>query len=246
MQIEKYFKKLNHMKFTKENAVESITAKFTDKAKGIDLKRTIDEAVSNGIAMIGENSEMELDAFVGFVEKNVSSALGLARHERSTFSTGLQEQLEELKKKLEGGVPPKPDEQETPIKSDDPVVQKMMEDMAEMKKKLEARETEESILEKRKQLVAKMGESIKDSDWIEAYLSEISITAETDVEAKAKDYVEFYNKTHTKGGKSTPKSTGDDEDDNSGVKSTVAAAAAFKKTLSANRGGATVTTNETK
>ena len=234
------------MKFTKEQAVESITAKFTDKAKGIDLKRTIDEAVSNGISMIGENSEMELDAFVGFIEKNVSSALGLARHERSTFSTDLQEQLAELKKKLEGGIPPKPDETKPPIKSDDPAIQKMLEDMAEMKKKIEAREAEESISEKRKQLVAKMGESIKDSDWIEAYLSEISITSETDVEAKAKDYVEFYNKTHTKGGKSTPKSTGDDDEENSNVKSTVAAAAAFKKTFSPNRGGVTVTSTETK
>lgn len=234
------------MKFTKEQAVESITAKFTDKAKGIDLKRTIDEAVGNGIAMIGENSEMELDAFVGFIEKNVSSALGLARHERSTFSTDLQEQLNELKKKLEGEIPPNPDEPQPPIKSVDPAIQKMLEDMAEMKRKLEAREMEESISEKRKQLVAKMGESIKDSDWIDAYLSEISITAETDVEAKAKDYVEFYNKTHTKGGKSTPKSTGDDEDEYSSVKSTVAAAAAFKKTLSPNRGGVTVTSTETK
>lgn len=234
------------MKFTAEQAVESITAKFTDKAKGIDLTRTIEEAVSNGIAMIGENSEMELDAFVGFIEKNVSSALGLARHERSTFSTDLQEQLNELKKKLEEGAPKKPDETKPTIKSDDPAIQKMLEEMEEMKRKIAARETEESISEKRKQLVAKMGESIKDSDWIEAYLSEISVTAETDVDAKAKDYVEFYNKTHTKGGKFTPKTTGDDDDEYSSVKSAVAAAAAFKKTFSPNRGDATATSTEQK
>lgn len=234
------------MRFTKEQAVESITAKFTDKAKGIDLKRTIDEAVSNGISMIGENSEMELDAFVGFIEKNVSSALGLARHERSTFSTDLQEQITELKKKLEGEITPKPEEQIKSIKSDDPAIQKMLDDMAEMKKKIEAREAEESISEKRKQLIAKMSESIKDSEWIDAYLSEISITSDTDVEAKAKDYVEFYNKTHTKGGKLTPKSAGNEDEENSAVKSTVAAAAAFKKSFSTNRGGMNVTSTETK
>jgi len=230
------------MKFTKEQAIESITSKFADKAKGIDLKRTIEEAVSNCMEMVGENSEMELDAFVGFVEKNVSSALGFAKHLKKTATESMQEQLAELQRKLDGKEPPKTDDDDKPIKTDDPALKAMQDEIAEMKKKLAAKDAEEAVTEKRKQLVAKMGESIKDKDWIEAYLSEISITAETDVEAKAKDYVAFYNKTHAKGGKVTPQSTGSDDDDNSNVKSTVAAAAALKRNMSGRRGPVESTT----
>jgi len=230
------------MKFTKEQAIESITSKFADKAKGIDLKRTIEEAVSNCMEMVGENSEMELDAFVGFVEKNVSSAIGFAKHLKKTATESMQEQLAELQRKLDGKEPPKTDDDDKPIKTDDPALKAMQDEIAEMKKKLAAKDAEEAVTEKRKQLVAKMGESIKDKDWIEAYLSEISITAETDVEAKAKDYVAFYNKTHAKGGKVTPQSTGNDDDDNSNVKSTVAAAAALKKNMSGRRGPVESTT----
>lgn len=225
------------MKFTKEEAIERIKAIFADKAKGIDLDRTITDAVSNGMEMVGENSEMELDAFAGFVEKNVSSALGLARHERSTFSTNLQEQIAELQRKLEGKPPTNADDKNPP-KSDDPAIQALMDEVRQMKAKLTAREAEATIAEKRNQLIAKMGESIKDKDWIEAYIAEISITADFDVEAKAKDYVAFYNKTQTRGGKITPKPTDNPEDSNTEVKKVIEDA----KAIMAQRQGVMGTT----
>lgn len=221
-----------HMgKFTKEQAVESITAKFADKAKGIDLVRTIDEAVSNGMAMIGENSEMELDAFTAFVEKNVSSALGLARHLKTTATSEIQQQLDALKLKLEGKETPKPKPDE--IKSDDPAIQAILDKMSQLEQKEQQREKEKAVSEKRSQLVAKMKESIKDEEWINSYLAEISITDQTDVDAKAKDYIAFYNRTQSKGGHITPKSTDGGGSEDSYVKSTVAAAAQFKKQTTA-------------
>lgn len=221
------------MKFEKSQAVENLTAKFTKKGEGIDLKRTIDEAVDNCIAMVGENSEMELDAFVGFAEKFVSSALGLARHENSNVATKMQQQLDELKAKLEGKEPPKQEPKPGEIKSNDPAVQAMLEKITAMEKKLETTEREKSVSEKRSALKSKMAESIKDNDWIDAFLAEINVTEETDVEAKAKDYVAFFNKTHSKGGKFTPKPAGENdvEGSDSYVKSTVAAAAKIKKTM---------------
>lgn len=232
------------MKFTKEQAVESITAKFADKAKGIDLARTIDEVVSNNMEMIGENSEMELDAFVAIAEKNVSTALGLARHLKTTTQSELQQQLDELKAKLEGKEPPKPTPKPNEIKSDDPAIQAMLEKITAMEKKLETTEREKSVSEKRSALKAKMSESIKDTEWIDAYLAEISVTEETDVEAKAKDFVNFYNKTHSKGGKLTPKPAGgEDEGEDSYVKSTVAAAAQIKKQMGGGPVHSTTTTN---
>ena len=229
------------MKFTKQQAIEALKAKVPAKDKELDLERTISEAVEYYLDFVGEESEMELNDFVEKVWKSVKSSIGLTHNENSKVAQKLKDQIAELQRKLDGKEPLKPDDDDD-SSSSDPNIKKMQERMAEMEKKLAARETEEAVAEKRKQLVAKMGESIKDKDWIEAYLSEISITAETDVEAKAKDYVAFYNKTHAGGGKVTPQSTGNDDDDNSNVKSTVAAAAALKKNMSGRRGPVESTT----
>lgn len=229
------------MKFTKEKAVESLTAKFADKAKGIDLVRTIDEAVSNGIEMIGENSEMELDAFVTIVEKNVSSALGLARHLKTNATTEMQQQLDALKLKLEGKTPTPPNPTEE-ISTNDPALKAILEKMTKLEEKLQEKDKEKAVAEKRSQLVAKMKESIKDEDWINSYLAEISITEETDVEAKAKDYIAFYNKTQSGGGKITPKKTGGEQDTDSEVKNTLAAAKAIMQQRQGIMGGSPVKT----
>jgi gas vesicle protein len=230
------------MKFTKEQAIEALKAKVPAKDKELDLERTITEAVDNCLAFVGEESEMELNDFVEKAWKSVKSSIGLAHNENSKVAQKLKDQIAELQRKIDGKEPPKTGDDDKPIKTDDPALKAMQDEIAEMKKKLAAKDAEEAVTKKRKQLVAKMGESIKDKDWIEAYLSEISITADTDVEAKAKDYVAFYNKTHTKGGKITPKPAGDDDDDNSNVKSTVAAAAALRKNMSGRRGPVESTT----
>ena len=231
------------MKFTKEQAIEALKAKVPAKDKELDLERTITEAVDNCLAFVGEESEMELNDFVEKAWKSVKSSLGLAHNENSKVAQKLKDQIAELQRKIDGKEPPKTDDDDyKSIKTDDPTLKAMLDKMSALEQKLAAKDAEATIAEKRQQLIAKMGESIKDKDWIEAYLSEISITADTDVEAKAKDYVAFYNKTHTEGGKITPKPAGDDDDDNSNVKSTVAAAAALRKQMSGRRGPVESTT----
>ena len=180
------------MKFTKEQAVESITAKFTDKAKGIDLARTIDEAVSNGIEMLGENSEMELEAFVGIVEKNVSSALGLARHLKNTETQELQSRIAELEKKLPKKDPepknePKPNEE----------MKALLDRIEALEKDKAENEKANKIADKRKSIAAKIKElGVTDEKWVDNMLKEVSITEETDVEQKSKDYVALYQSSH--------------------------------------------------
>lgn len=183
------------MKFTKEQAVESITAKFTDKAKGIDLARTIDEAVSNGIEMVGENSEMELNAFVGIVEKNVSSALGLARHLKNTETQSLQEKIAELEKKV-----PKTEPKQDPKTEPEP-----SSEIKALLGRIEALEKDKAdnakatkIAEKRNAIAAKIKElGVSDEKWVNTMLDEVSITEDTDVEKKSKDYVALYNSSHS-------------------------------------------------
>lgn len=183
------------MKFTKEQAVESITAKFTDKAKGIDLARTIDEAVSNGIEMVGENSEMELNAFVGIVEKNVSSALGLARHLKNTETQSLQEKIAELEKKV-----PKTEPKQDPKTEPEPSSEiKALLDRIEALEKDKADNAKATkIAEKRNAIAAKIKElGVSDEKWVNKMLDEVSITEDTDVEKKSKDYVALYNSSHS-------------------------------------------------
>lgn len=183
------------MKFTKEQAVESITAKFTDKAKGIDLARTIDEAVSNGIEMVGENSEMELNAFVGIVEKNVSSALGLARHLKNTETQSLQEKIAELEKKV-----PKTEPKQDPKTEPEPSSEiKALLDRIEALEKDKADNAKATkIAEKRNAIAAKIKElGVSDEKWVNTMLDEVSITEDTDVEKKSKDYVALYNSSHS-------------------------------------------------
>lgn len=234
------------MKFTKQQAIEALKAKVPAKDKELDLERTITEAVDNCLAFVGEESEMELNDFVEKAWKSVKSSIGLAHNENSKVAQKLKDQIAELQRKIDGKEPPKTDDDDKTIKTDDPALKAMLDKMSALEQKLAAKDAEATIAEKRQQLIAKMGESIKDKDWIENYLKEISITAETDVEAKAQDYVEFYNKTHVNGGKVTPKSTDSDDDDDSSVKSVVAAAAAMRKNMSGRRGPVESTTEKNK
>ena len=234
-------------KFTKQEAIKALEAKVPAKDKELDLGRTISEAVDNSLELIGEDSEMELEDFVAKVFKQVKTSIGLTHSENSKVAQKMQSQLDELQKKIDGkSVQKKDDEDGEGNGNESKEIKAMMEKIAKMEEKLAAKETADTVAEKRKQLIAKMSEDIKDNEWIEGYLAEINVTADTDVEAKAKDYVAFYNKTHTKGGKVTPKSTdGGEDSDTKYVKSTVAEAAKIKKSLSATAGGSPVRSTTT-
>lgn len=234
-------------RFTKEQAIKALEAKIPAKDKELDLGRTISEAVDNSLELIGEDSEMELEDFVAKVFKQVKTSIGLTHSENSKVAQKMQSQLDELQKKIDEKSGQNKDAEDGDGNgNENKEIKAMMEKIAKMEEKLAAKETADTVAEKRRQLIAKMSEDIKDNEWIEDYLAEINVTADTDVEAKAKDYVAFYNKTHTKGGKVTPKSTdGGEDSDNKYVKNTVAEAAKIKKSLSATAGGSPVRSTTT-
>lgn len=221
------------MKFTKEKAIEELKAKIPTKDKDLDLGRTISEAVDNSIELIGENCEMELKDFVEKVFKQVKTSIGLTHSENSKVANKMQSQIDELQKKV-NEKDPKPDDKGDDV---DPKVKALQEELDTIKKRFEDEDKKKSIAEKRAAIIAKMAESIKDKDWINDYMSQITVTEETDVDAKAQDYVAFYNKTQANVVKrsTTPKQTGGDEPQND-VKNVVAAAARIKKQMSATGG----------
>ena len=206
-------------KFTKQQAVEEITAKITDKDKDLDLSRTIGECVENALKMVGENEEMELDAFVALVQPFVATEAGLAHKTGVTATKTLQEKIAEL----EGKTKTEPKPKDNPKKDEKPSdemkallerIEKLEQDKleADKKTKIDAKRSELSSA------ISKLG--VDDKDWVNALLKEVSVTEDTDVEQKSKDYVALYNKTHSIGTSMTPKGasgTSDDKIDLSGL-----------------------------
>lgn len=181
------------MKFTKEQAVEEITAKITDKDKDLDLARTVKECVENALKMVGENEEMELDAFVSFVQPFVATAAGLAHKNAATATKTLQEKIAELEKKDPAKTDPKAD----PKPNESEEMKSLRERLEALEKDKEANAKAAKIAEKRKDISAKIKElGVTDEKWIEQLLGMVAINENTDVEQKSKDYVALYNSSH--------------------------------------------------
>lgn len=205
------------MKFTKEQAIQDLIAKFKVKDKDLNLDRTITQNVENVLRIVGETYEGELNDFTALVEPNVDVALGLLRHEVSSTAKSLQDKIKELEAQLNKKDP----EPKQPKNEDEKTYNDLLEKLTALEAKIQTAETEKTLTDKKNALVAKIGESVKDKEWIDTILAKTSITAELDVEKEAKDYVEMYNKTHARrGGGFTPKSpdgNGDDKPDLSGL-----------------------------
>lgn len=217
--------------FTKEEAIKALEAKIPTKDKDLDLGRTISEAVDNSIELIGEDSEMELNDFVEKVFKQVKTSIGLTHSENSKVATKMQSQIDELQKKVNGKTQQTDD---GTGEDDDPKLKSLRDELDTIKKRFADEDRQKSIAEKRSAIIHKMAESIPDKDWINDYMSQITVTEGTDVDAKAQDYVAFYNKTQANVVKrsTTPRKTGEGDDLDSNVRNTVKEAAQIKKSMS--------------
>ena len=178
------------MKFTKEQAVQDLVAKFKVKEKGLNLDRTIKEAVENSLKMVGENDELELTDFSKMVEPLVASAVGLMRHETSETAKTLQEKIAELEKKIKDG-----DGDGDGDGDKDDANAGLLKRLSELEAKIKGEEEKRDVNAKRDALKAKIIElGVKNNEWIEAQLKLAHITKDTDVETVANDYVEMFNK----------------------------------------------------
>ena len=176
------------MKFTKEDAVKGLTAKLSQNVENISKwERTIRENVETLCSILGENSEIELDDFIEKAVPIFNTTAGFIRKENSDLAKTFKSEIDDLKAQLA-----KPNNQNQ-VKPTDP--------NEELLKRLEALENENkrnrdelAQRETKTKLAAKMKElGIKSNKWIEGMLSKAAITADMDVEATAKDYLEIYN-----------------------------------------------------
>lgn len=213
------------MKFTKDDARKELMSQIPSKGQTLNLsERSINEQLDTLIPLIA-NDETELNDFIEKVLPIFKTADGNVKND---VSVGINE----YKKN-------NPPQQTTTT-----VVEKKGEEVAvdnaneALLKRLEALESElaeskknKTIKGLREQLVSEMkNKGVKDDEWIESFVSEINITEDFDVNAKAEHYVGVYNKMNARINPNvTPKSTGSGNSDEKRISDVIAAAAQLAK-----------------
>ena len=101
------------MKFTKEEAIKELKSQLSSKVEKIDKwERTITENVETLIALVGEDSTIELSDFVAKAIPLFNTTQGMLRKENADVAKGLEQQINELKAQLEKKEPTKPNPKE--------------------------------------------------------------------------------------------------------------------------------------
>lgn len=189
------------MKFTKEEAFESLKGILTNGGKKPlrMSEKSINKQLESLMPLIA-NDEMELDDFVGKVKDTFSVMNSNAEKDNSDF-------IKKWEKEHPEPTNPEPPKADDP-KDDDPVA-KMMKRLEELENREKAREKEQTMAQKKKDLLKAMKEKgIKDEQWSKDLVAEISMTEDFDIEAKADAYLKLYNKSQSSFSEGyTPRST---------------------------------------
>lgn len=218
------------MKFTKEDAIKGLEAKYASKVESIDeWKRTIEESVGHAIKMIGESSEIELEQFIDNLVPFLDTTAGFIRKKKSDLSKELSEQINSLKTELEGYKKTNDDKKENKEVSEE--TRKLLERIETLEKENKQSKANKTISEKKSEIKSKLKEKgVKRSDWIDLMLSESSISEDTDTEAKATALLTMYNKMYANIDIDTPLETGESaEREKKAVNDVVSAAAEIAK-----------------
>lgn len=173
------------MKFTKEEAYKDLVAKLTSKGEKLNLsERTLNKHLDTLIKFVA-NEEMELSDFVKEVLPDIKELDGQYRKDNSDF-------IKQWEKDHPVQQPPKP-QQTDPTK--DEYTKKLEERLEALEAKERENEKSKMIAGKRNELLNAMrSKGIKDDEWSNSLLAEVSITEDIDVESKAESFLKMYNK----------------------------------------------------
>lgn len=175
------------MKFTKEDARKELMSKIPNKGQTLNLsERSIDEMLETLMTSLA-NDETEMNDFIEAALPIFRTADGNIKNDVSVGISKYKEANPPIDPKKGNGK-----KTEQPL---DDANQKLLERLEALERELEENKKTKQVENKKKQLVEEMKKKgIKDDEWIENFLSEVSVTEDVDVEAKATHYVEFYNK----------------------------------------------------
>lgn len=172
------------MKFTKEEAYKDLVSKLTARGEKLDLsERSINEQLDTLMPIVA-NDETELS---DFVDKTLPLFKTANANVRNDVSVGIN------KYKSENSIPQQPTETD-PLKK---------EEKTELELRLVALETElanekraKQLADIRKSVIGKLKDKgVKNEEWVNTLLSEVSITDDFDVDAKVESYLNLYNKS---------------------------------------------------
>lgn len=174
------------MKFTKEDACKELAKQMTVNGEKLNLSdRSINEQVEALLPLVA-NDEMEL---ADFVTKTLPMFKTANANVRNDVAQGIREYKDNNPIKANPTPNPNPKEGQ----SDE--IAKLLERIEKMESESAAvkqREREDGI---RRTIHSKLKEKgVKDKDWVNSFLSEITITDDFDIDAKVESYLNIYNK----------------------------------------------------
>lgn len=174
------------MKFTKEDACKELAKQMTVNGEKLNLSdRSINEQVEALLPLVA-NDEMEL---TDFVTKTLPMFKTANANVRNDVAQGIREY------KDNNPIKPNPTPNPNPKEGQSEEIAKLLERIEKMESESAAvkqREREDGI---RRTIHSKLKEKgVKDKDWINSFLSEITITDDFDVDAKVESYLNIYNK----------------------------------------------------
>lgn len=188
------------MKFTKEEAFEKLKGFLTNNGKKAlrMSERSINSQLESLLPLIA-NEDMELDDFIGKVKDTFSVINSNVEKDNSDFVNQWKKE-HPVEKPIENPEPAN-------LPKVDDATALLLKRIEELEKREQARSKDAMIAKKREDLLKAMKDKgIKDAQWAKDFISEVAITEDMDVEAKADAYLKIYNKSQATetGNGSTP------------------------------------------
>lgn len=180
------------MKFTEEQAVEALRAELTNKGrKTLHMSERTLASMTAALVKRLATEETGLPDFVTAAAEILNVAEGDARKKNSDFAKYKESHPDP------DPATPDPNTQKTDPTNVDPVVAELKAEVEALKLKNAEAERQTMLSAKRTDLmIALDAKGIKDKAWIESFLSEVNISEDMDVEAKAESYAKIYNQSH--------------------------------------------------
>lgn len=186
---KRLLKSLTIMKFTKEQALEKLRGILTnDGKKTLRMSEKSIERQLETLTPLIADDEMELDTFIEKVKASFEVMNSNVEKDNSDFVNQWKREHPE-KNPDNGGTGGAAPQDPSPEMKD------LLDRMKALEDKNSAMEREKTLSQKRRDLKKKLKDKgISNDEWCDMVMSEISITDDTDVDAKAESLLKLYNK----------------------------------------------------
>jgi hypothetical protein len=181
------------MGFTKEEAVNKITAEFAKEVKDINLwQRTIQENVDNLYSFVEGKEDYLVEDFVNKVLPLLRTTQGFMRKTNADIAKEKEQEIRTIQdelQKLKGGKT----SESTPTEDDK--YKKLEEGYNKLMAMFNAQEEAKQLSQQKESLISKVVEKgVKNKEWVQAMVDKMYLNAEMDIEKETADLVAMYNK----------------------------------------------------